>query len=285
MPTRLRVGTVLGFNMQKISACVVVYNEEQLIGRCLSSIKELVDEIVLVHDGECIDNTLKIAEKYTDRIFIRPHIGIAEPHRSFSYREAHYEWILQLDADEFFAPGDIEKIKMLLKNPTADGYWLEWEMWNGKEPVYIKGFKKLILFKKEKASNLGIPQQAVVVHGKTKDVDIRIRHRPLYDNISWKSFLRKMDYWLKANVKYYFPELVVYDCFNTTIDSWIVYTERVRKYPVFFLIFYPLKNLIGQLKNGLWKSTLGINLAFQQYVYYFSLYLGIWKMKRKLKSR
>ena len=42
-----------------ISACLVVHNEEKLIGRCLESIKNLVDEIIVVHDGPCQDKTLR----------------------------------------------------------------------------------------------------------------------------------------------------------------------------------------------------------------------------------
>lgn len=44
-----------------ISACLVVRNEEAVIERCLESLAGVVDEIVLVHDGECEDRTLEIA--------------------------------------------------------------------------------------------------------------------------------------------------------------------------------------------------------------------------------
>ncbi|MFA6105022.1 MAG: glycosyltransferase [Patescibacteria group bacterium] len=274
----------MGIGNQKISACIVVYNEEKLIERCLKSIYGFVDEIILVHDGECLDKTLEIAKKYTDKIFIREHIGIAEPHRSFSYREAKNEWILQVDADEYFAKEDLEKISNLLETGIADGYWIKWEMWNGKEAVRIDGLKKMALFKKSKASNLGIPQVAVAINGKTENVDILLHHKPLTENISWKFFLKKMNYWLVSNVKYYFPELVEYECFNADINPWIEYTKKVHKYPFFYIFFYPLKNFFGQLKNGLWKTPLGINMAIQQFVYYFSLYSRVWKMDRKLKS-
>jgi Glycosyltransferases involved in cell wall biogenesis len=62
----------------KISACIVVYNEEKVIKRCLDSIKNVVDEIILVHDGPCKDRTLEIAKRYTNKIFIRPHVGMME---------------------------------------------------------------------------------------------------------------------------------------------------------------------------------------------------------------
>lgn len=262
-----------------ISACIVVYNEEALIERCLQSIATLVDEIIIVHDGQCKDKTLEIAKKYTNKIFTKDHIGIAEPLRSFSFQQASSEWILQIDADEYFEKQDLDQIKTLLRDQKIDGYNLRWELFNGKEPIIFAGLQKLCIFRKNKISNLGIPQIGVQVNGPVKLVNICLRHRPLYDNTSWSTANRKRNYWLKSHVKYFFPELVTFSCFNTTADDWIAYTKRVQKYPFFYLIFYPLKNLLGQLKNGLWRTWIGFNIALQQYVYYFILYYRVWRRK------
>ena len=43
-----------------VSACLVVRNEGKMIDRCLRSLAAVADEIVLVHDGECEDDTLEI---------------------------------------------------------------------------------------------------------------------------------------------------------------------------------------------------------------------------------
>jgi glycosyltransferase involved in cell wall biosynthesis len=265
--------------MPSISACIIVYNEEKIIGRCLESIKDLVDEIIIIHDGECTDNTLEIAKKYTGKIFIKEHIGIAEPLRSFSYQVASGEWILQIDADEYFDREDIGKIKNLLLDNSVNGYQFKWELRSGDRPIYIKGLQKLCVFRKNAISYQGIPQTAVIVRGKTKKVDIFLRHRPLYDNVSWATANKKRKYWLQSHVKYFFPELVKYECFNTTPDSWIEYTKKVRRHQVFYLFFYPLKNMAGQLKNGLWRTWIGWNIALQQYVYYIALYYRVWRKK------
>ena len=52
----------------KISANVVVYNEERNIKRCLDSVRDAVDEIILVNSGPCTDRTLEIAKRYTKNI-------------------------------------------------------------------------------------------------------------------------------------------------------------------------------------------------------------------------
>jgi glycosyltransferase involved in cell wall biosynthesis len=269
----------------KISACLIVYNEAKLIERCLQSIKNLADEIIVVHDGECTDQTLEIARKYTDKIFVKPHVGIAEPIRSFSYQTAIGVWILQIDADEYFDECEVEKIKLLTNSENCSAYNFKWELFDGQKPVYFPGLQKMCLFKKSSIKFQGLPQKMPDIEGKVCSVDIFLRHRPLYENISWAMANKKRKYWLASHVKYYFPELVQYECFNTTSDSWIEYTKKVKQHPLIYLILYPVKNLLGQLKNGLWRSRIGVNIALQQYVYYFSLYRQVWKMNRKLKSR
>ena len=53
--------------MVTISLCMIVKNEEAVLGRCLESIKDMVDEIIIVDTGS-MDNTKNIAKRYTDKI-------------------------------------------------------------------------------------------------------------------------------------------------------------------------------------------------------------------------
>ena len=47
---------------------MIVKNEEKTLGRCLDSVKDIVDEIIIVDTGSD-DNTKKIASQYTKRIY------------------------------------------------------------------------------------------------------------------------------------------------------------------------------------------------------------------------
>ena len=266
-----------------ISACLVVYNEEAVIRRCLESIKNLVDEIIIVHDGECSDKTLEIAREYTDKIFVEPHIGIAEPHRSLSFAQASSEWILQIDADEYFDGTEIEEIKKLTNQILVDGFYFKWELWNGKKTIYFSGLQKMVLFRKSRVTFQGLPQKEVMINGKKFLTSLHLHHKPIHENLSFLAAKKKRVYWLKAHVLYYFPALVTYMCFQTTIDSWLAYVDRVHRHPLLFVAWYPLKNFLGQLKNGLWRSRYGWQVALQQYVYYVVLYFKVWRMTKKLK--
>jgi len=79
--------------MSSISACLVVRNEEAVIERCLHSLAGVVDEIVLIHDGECTDRTLEIAERFGARITVADHAGGNEPHLPFAFALATGEWL------------------------------------------------------------------------------------------------------------------------------------------------------------------------------------------------
>ncbi len=82
-----------------LSACLMVKNEEQNIERCLKSIINVVDEIVVIDTGST-DRTMKIALSYGARIFEHPWENNFSLHRNQSIDHAQGEWVLIIDADE-----------------------------------------------------------------------------------------------------------------------------------------------------------------------------------------
>ena len=54
--------------MKNLSAVIVVKNEERNIEKCLNSIKDIADEIIIVDDYST-DNTVDICCRYTDKIY------------------------------------------------------------------------------------------------------------------------------------------------------------------------------------------------------------------------
>jgi len=122
--------------MCNISACIVVRNEEKLIKRCLESIVEVVDEIIVVHDGECGDKTIEICKKFNARVFVRKkRYNSAEPHRPFSYRKARFEWIFQIDADEYLSEGLRKEIPRLARDENVSAYEFLWPIWDEEKQI------------------------------------------------------------------------------------------------------------------------------------------------------
>ena len=84
--------------MAKISACIISFNEEKKIEDCLKSLQSVADEIIVV-DSLSTDNTLKIAEQYTDKIYHQKFLGHIEQ-KNLAVDKAGNDWILSLDCDE-----------------------------------------------------------------------------------------------------------------------------------------------------------------------------------------
>ncbi|MGM9571619.1 MAG: glycosyltransferase family 2 protein [bacterium] len=101
--------------MNKISALVLTYNEEDRIADCLKSLS-FADEIIVVDSGST-DGTLEIVRQYTPYIFNQPWLGFSGQ-RNFGLQKCHGEWILLLDADERIESGLALEIKEKLSHNT-----------------------------------------------------------------------------------------------------------------------------------------------------------------------
>lgn len=99
--------------MSSLSVCLIAKNEENNIGRCLESIKDIADEIVLVDTGST-DATIDIAKKYNAKVFTTVWENDFSTPRNMSIENATSDWILFLDCDEALTEGESKKIKDLI---------------------------------------------------------------------------------------------------------------------------------------------------------------------------
>ncbi len=115
--------------MITISLCMIVKNEEKVLGRCLDSVGMIADEIIIVDTGS-IDTTKKIAEEYTDKIYDFVWIDDFSAARNFAFEKAEMDYILWLDADDIILPDDqikFEKLKEELK-PETDAVMMKYNI-------------------------------------------------------------------------------------------------------------------------------------------------------------
>ncbi|MBE5884047.1 MAG: glycosyltransferase family 2 protein [Lachnospiraceae bacterium] len=101
--------------MITISLCMIVKNEERILARCLDSVADLMDEIVIVDTGST-DRTKEIAAGYTDKIYDFQWIDDFSAARNFAFSKATMEYIYSADADEVLSADNHERFRLLKEN-------------------------------------------------------------------------------------------------------------------------------------------------------------------------
>jgi len=154
-----------------ISTCIVTYNEEDGIRRCLESV--LWTEEIVVLDSFSTDSTVAICREYTERVYQQAWKGHIEQ-KNDCLLLAKHDWVLCLDADEQVSTKLREEIfaEFSPPGPVFDGYFFprhsyffgKWIEHGGWYPDY-----KLRLFRKERGRWGGInPHDRIVLDGRAR---------------------------------------------------------------------------------------------------------------------
>ena len=92
----------MGVDFVRVSVCVIMRNEEMNIERCLRSVAGAVDEIVVVDTGST-DASVQIARRFTDQVYFYEWDHDFSRAKNFALEQATGDWIVFLDADEYFS--------------------------------------------------------------------------------------------------------------------------------------------------------------------------------------
>lgn len=104
----------------KLSVVIITLNEEKYIKQCLTSVKKIADEIIVVDSGST-DNTIEIAKKFGAKVYTRVFDNYSNQ-KNFAAQKAAGEWILSLDGDEEVSPELAEEIKTKILDDSFAAY-------------------------------------------------------------------------------------------------------------------------------------------------------------------
>ena len=163
--------------MNKISVCMIVRQEQDVLARCLDCVKQFADEIIIVDTGSK-DKTKEIAKRYTDKVVDFEWCDDFSKARNFSFSLATCEYIMWLDADDVIEYGEIEKINQLKVNMDADTYMLKYATAFDKfgKPIFVFD-RERIMRRDVRAVWKGFVHEAIAPFGKVEYLDITIQHR------------------------------------------------------------------------------------------------------------
>ena len=103
----------------RISAVYIAKNEAKNITRSLDSIKESVDELILVDTGST-DETVEIFKSYGGQVFFQQWQDDFSAPRNLALSKATGDWIVLLDADESFFEETKQNLRTILENVSSE---------------------------------------------------------------------------------------------------------------------------------------------------------------------
>lgn len=170
--------------MITISLCMIVKNEEQVLGRCLDSVKALVDEIVIVDTGST-DRTKEIAATYTNQIFHFDWIDDFSAARNYSFSHASGDYILWMDADDWLQESDLAKFKALkqMLDPDVDSVCMDYYVAFDPLGQPTSVIKRNRLVKRSRQFQWHDPvHEHLAVEGRVIFADIAVSHGRVHTN-------------------------------------------------------------------------------------------------------
>lgn len=111
-----------------ISVVLATRNEEENLPRCLESIKDIADEIIIA-DEHSIDATVNIAKKYNAHVILVDHQSNFHINKNIAIKAAKMDWVLQLDADEVVSPELAKEILETISTTNKSGFWINRLNW------------------------------------------------------------------------------------------------------------------------------------------------------------
>lgn len=102
-----------------LSLCMIVKNEAGIILNCLKSVKDVVDEMIVVDTGSS-DGTGEIAESFGAKVYKYEWDDSFADARNYSLSKADGDWILIMDADDVLDPADKGKLLSTVRNSPTD---------------------------------------------------------------------------------------------------------------------------------------------------------------------
>lgn len=164
--------------MKSLSVCFIVKDEELVLDRILSQVSKFADEIIVV-DTISHDDTVKIAKKYTDKVFEFEWVNDFSKARNYSISKATSDYFMWLDADDYIDDKSIQKlIDLKAKIKDEDVIMLPYEIAfdeNGKSTFSY--YRERILKNNGKFQFVDAIHEVIIPRGNIKRYDIPIKHK------------------------------------------------------------------------------------------------------------
>lgn len=108
---------------QILSVCLIVKNEEKFLARCLKSVRDIAQQLIIVDTGSS-DRTVEIANEFSAEVYAHQWTNDFSAARNAALEHATGDWVLVLDADEELPAAQHAKLVADIKNGGVMAYRL-----------------------------------------------------------------------------------------------------------------------------------------------------------------
>lgn len=262
-----------------LSVCLIVKDEERVLGRSLSAAIQFADELIVLDTGSK-DGSRAIAGEYTDLVFSEPWQNSFAKARNTAASKASCDFVMWLDADDVMRPEAIEQLLALKKRLTlqTDVVFMTYRNYGFLSDMGLRDR----LHRREIACRWeGDIHEAIPIDGSMKIMlcpEITILHKKEQVNEPNRN-IRIFDDVKKAGhlsgaylLSYYCRELAVRDETDRALDAW---EELLRTKPSAHRVQYALVFLTGMLlRQKMYEKCRSlIRTAVEQYAVPLSAFL------------
>ena len=254
---------MMSVKKHSLSVIVITKNEADRISRCLESVKNVADEIIVLDSGST-DDTVAICKQYTEHVFVTDWPGFGKQ-KQRALDKATCDWVLSIDADEALDEKMQAELSNLLAQPTIqhDAYKLPWGVTiHGKTLKYGRSARAVLrLFKREGAEfSLDEVHEKVIPvgtnFGKMKGILLHYTHRDFKHGLD-----KSANYAWLGSQKY----------FRKGKKSHGLLLALLRSMWVFFHIYV--------LRLGMLDGSIGFLVAMRYAHGNFNKYAGLWLLE------
>ncbi len=247
----------------RIAVSVIVHNESAELAGCLTSIRGLADEIVVV-DCASSDGSARVARRAGARVYRRPNLENLNVNKAYGIARTRAPWVLYLDPDERMTPALAREIKAVIRRPDAAAayeiprrnfYFGRWLRRGGKYPDTQRR-----LFRRDRARFAERHvHERLQVTGAVGRLVAPFDHHPYR---TMESFLRKADFYAAFQAKYLAQRGARAGIWNGFLYcGWLPVTRFIRRY--FFKLGFldGLPGFLGCLHDTLTQVLTYAHLA------------------------
>ena len=188
----------------ELSLCMIVRNEEDRLEQCLMSVREAVDEIVILDTGSA-DKTKEIALRYTPRVYDYRWQDDFAAARNASFALAEMPYILWLDADDVMDAPELKKLIDLKAqlDGSVDAVMMPYQY------AFSQSGDPLLIFERERIVRraagfafAGVVHEAMAVSCNILHADIAVRHTGKHGESSNRRNLSIYQTWIERGMKF-----------------------------------------------------------------------------------